>query len=203
MKTIDEVLSAVDAAFDAIGAPSWPDPHPDRTVLEEEYSRVTDPQRYRALTLRLDAWREVLGGAGVTVETLGSQPRRERWTSELPGTLAVEVSIVDIDQVPVVGLSVGGDPFDVVPDCACDACDSGSADLLGVLDADLASLVEGDLVVARGAEGQFELVGRGEGWSLIGDLTAEPAEVVDAIRSGDDPHLPAGTTVLHGSPWLP
>ena len=61
MTTIADVQTEVDRVFDALNAPSWPDPHADNQIAaEEEYSRVTDPQRYRALVLRLQAWQQAL-----------------------------------------------------------------------------------------------------------------------------------------------
>lgn len=41
---------------------AWPDPHPDGAPpREEEYSRVTDPQRYRIAVARARVWAEGLG----------------------------------------------------------------------------------------------------------------------------------------------
>jgi hypothetical protein len=53
-----ELLEAVDAAFEITGRglASWPDPHPDRSPLDEEYSRVVDPYKWRIVGARADAW---------------------------------------------------------------------------------------------------------------------------------------------------
>ena len=173
MTTIADVQTEVDRVFDALNAPSWPDPHADNQIAaEEEYSRVTDPQRYRALVLRLQAWQQALSGLSVTSDA---------------------------------------DPFDIVPDCACDACDSGSQDLLAVLDDDMTALVDGSLVFivapSEADRSAFRLVATSRRCALEwgGDGPAplsEPEAVVDAIRSGDDPLLPEGCVVLHGRPWL-
>lgn len=52
------LLSAVDAVFEITGrglAP-WPDPHPNRSPLDEEYSRLNDPAKWRIIGARADAW---------------------------------------------------------------------------------------------------------------------------------------------------
>ena len=152
MTTIADVRTEVDRVFDALNAPSWPDPHADNQIAaEEEYSRVTDPQRYRALVLRLQAWQQALStlcDVGVDTMAKGEDQLQQRWSSPHGNTLPLHVSVVTFDQVPFVGLSVtsDADPFDIVPDCACDACDSGSQDLLAVLDDDMTALVDGSLV---------------------------------------------------------
>lgn len=217
MTTIADVRTGVNRVFDALGAPSWPNPHADHSVAaEEEYSRVTDPERYHVLMLRLQAWQTVLAKlCDVDVDTMakGRGRLQQRWSSPHSDTLLLYVSVVSFDQVPFVGLSAtsDADPFDIIPDCACDACDHGSEDLLRVLDADLAAVVDGSLVVVTGpvvdGEPTFHLVGTGQGCAStwggdeVGPL-AEPEAVIDAIRSGDDPLLPPGCTVLHGRPWL-
>lgn len=216
MTTIADVVAEVEHVFDDLDAPSWPDPHPNgQQPSEEEYSRVTDPDRYRTLVLRLSAWEKALGElCDVDVDTMQKGPGRlrQRWSSPHGGTLPLYVSVVTIDALPVVGVSTqsDGDPFDIVPDCGCDACDSGSSDLIAVLDADIRAVLEGSLVVVIGptdpvsGEPSFRLVALGDGWSVsgTGGDVAEPEAIVDAVRSGDDPLLPAGCTVIHGRPWL-
>ncbi|MSS44680.1 hypothetical protein FYJ43_01070 [Cutibacterium sp. WCA-380-WT-3A] len=216
MTTIADVKTEVDRVFDAFGAPYWPNPHGDRSAAEEEYSRVTNPERYQVLMLRLKAWQRVLATlCDVDVDTLttGSGRLQQQWSSPHKGTLPLHVSVVTFDEVPFVGLSVtcDADPFDVVPDCACDACDYGSGDLLGVLDANLTAVVDGSLVVVTGPivddEPTFHLVGTGRDCALTWGrdetgMLSEPEAVIDAIRSGDDPLLPSGCTVLHGRSWL-
>ena len=51
-------------ALAALDLPAWPDPHPDGAPpREEEYSRVTEPQRYRIAAARARVWAEVLAEA--------------------------------------------------------------------------------------------------------------------------------------------
>ena len=217
MTTIADVRTEIDRVFDAFGAPSWPNPHTGSSVAaEEEYSRITDPGRYHVLVLRLQAWQTVLEAlCDIDVDTMTKSPGRlqQRWSSPHGDTLPLHLSVVTFYQVPFVGLSVtsDADPFDIVPDCSCDACDHGSDDLLRVLDVDLTAVVDGSLVVvtepAVDDGPRFHLVGTGRGCALtwggdgVGSLS-EPEAVIDAIRSGDDPLLPSGCTVLHGKPWL-
>ncbi|AXE37204.1 hypothetical protein JS278_00005 [Acidipropionibacterium virtanenii] len=222
----------MDTAHAGLGAPSWPDPHQGRRVTEAEYGRFTDPERYRVLSLRLQAWSQVLSEQfGVTVDH--DVPQRIRtpadpddsatvtattstWRSPRPDTLALRVTTLDVDGQTFIELGIDADPLDfvVIPECGCDACDSGSADLISQLDNVIGSAAQGDLTVVTGprrahddaasdsAEPTFLIVGTGSGWSFDGDDPAEPAEIIDAVRSGDDPHLPSGCTVRHGAGWL-
>jgi len=58
MPSLAELERAVDVAFadTARDLAPWPDPHPDRMPLDEEYSRVTDGAKYLIIGARLDAW---------------------------------------------------------------------------------------------------------------------------------------------------
>lgn len=217
MNIVDELMSAVESVFRGMGPTSWPDPHPDRVVAEEDYSRVTDPDRYAVMLQRISAWRQVLTDSwGVRVTPLeGEGPLHERWSSPRADTLDLDLHARVVDQVVVVWLSVtGGEPFDVVPDCACDACDSGSADLLAVLDRDLLSVVDGSLVWIVSQDGEhvdnrdFEVCAlrdttgvattNGYWW----DGLDHPEEIVDAVRSGDEPKLPEAARAHHGNAWV-
>lgn len=227
MSIIDEVTASVDAMFSQLDAPSWPDPHAGRRTVEEEYGRVTHPGRFRALKLRLEAWRERLvedWEVGVaessTPRTRDTGPDDEKstattslWTSPREGTLPLRVTVSETGGVACIQLGIGGDAIDFasLPECACDACDAGSVALLADLDAFLISVISGSLVVvigpaAVGGSGperpSFLVVATEEDWSLQGEGPAEAAEIVDAVRSSDDPHLPAGSVVHHGNPWI-
>lgn len=171
---IDELLSSVEAAFALTGAttPGWPDPHPDRDPLEEEYSRCLDQGKYGILQTRLDAWRQALTARGLVqvseasaTEWVGQvRPPQER-PSELhfvptaAGGLSLVAATTIVDDAPF-GLDLGVRSADhpsaylaSLPDCGCDACDSGSADLLGQLDRHLLSIAQGGVIHARlGAE---------------------------------------------------
>ena len=91
MTTIADVRTGVNRVFDALGAPSWSNPHADHSVAaEEEYSRVTDPERYHVLMLRLQAWQTVLAKlCDVDVDTMakGRGRLQQRWSSPHSDTL--------------------------------------------------------------------------------------------------------------------
>ncbi len=156
----DELLRAVDEAFAAapLGHVSWADPNPERTPNEEAYSRVTDPGRYQILLGRLDGWvkaLEQLGAARVErdvsaewAERVGGRPwRADRVVPLRDGTLPIIVGRQSYEDVLDTGVVLGcGDPvieIERFPDCGCDACDSGSQDLLDHLDRYLLSIVTG------------------------------------------------------------
>jgi hypothetical protein len=160
MTSHDDLIAHVDDAFVVTGAgtPQWPDPHPDRQPLDEEYSRVTDPAKWRIIDARAEAWIVALTEAGLaTVE----REVEARW-QEHPGTvvaavdrvvpgregaLAITLAASAIDGVPACGLTFGlGDPAVCIgwlPDCGCDACDSGSRNELEQLDRWVAGVVLG------------------------------------------------------------
>ncbi len=160
MRSVEELVAAVDAAFveTGRGLDGWPDPHPDRRPQEEEYSRVTNPQRWKILAARAEAWFAAMAAAGIAEIEESSVAWREqpripvahtfRAVPSAPGAIPLVVAWnrLDEDEWPAVVLGAG-DPAEVVtivPDCACDACDSGSQDALDVLDEYVLSVVAGD-----------------------------------------------------------
>ena len=53
MTTLPRLRAEVARRYAALDLPAWPAPHPDGAPpREEEYSRVTDPQRYRIAAAR-------------------------------------------------------------------------------------------------------------------------------------------------------
>src|SRR5699024_11200623 len=66
--TLREAVARTYAAGPLAGV-SWPDPHPDHEVADEEYSRVTDPERYRVIGARTVAWIETLTNLGMAAST--------------------------------------------------------------------------------------------------------------------------------------
>ena len=160
MGSVEELVAAVDAAFveTGRGLPGWPDPHPDRRPLEEEYSRVTNPQRWEILAARAEAWFEALTDAGLAeiepeAEVVWLEPprftaaRTVRAVPRAPGAIPLVVAMTGFEEVEWPGVAIGaGDPaavMEVIPDCACDACDSGSQDALDVLDEYVLCVVTG------------------------------------------------------------
>ena len=162
---VDELFSAVDAAFavTARGLPPWPDPHRGRypTDAPDEYSRWTDPGKWRIVGARADAWIYALVEAGLAnveadaVVSWQAPPRfflgrTDRLTPTAAGAIPLIVACTGIGLVKVVGdervVLGAGDPAICIvdiPDCGCDACDSGSQYPLDELDHYVLSVVSG------------------------------------------------------------
>lgn len=194
---------AVDAAFEvtARGMRRWPDPHPDRQVADEEYSRLTDPAKWRIVGARVDAWATALGDLAIaTVE----RDAAAEWAHR-PGATISRTDVISPGAAGALTISVGrtvlggvligvGAPADwlaLVPDCGCDACDSGSAAELDVVDTWMTAVASGTLRRLR------------RGTSTV--------TIADGIRSGsgtsrvDIAHVladPRGWDELAGTPWL-
>ncbi|MGF0118722.1 DUF6226 family protein [Promicromonospora sp. Marseille-Q5078] len=218
------VLKAqVDAAYARLDLPSWPSPRPDDAeAREEEYSRVSDPHKYRVVHGRARAWTEMLGALpGVVVEHLGpvTTDRHEfdrgvRIVSPVPGTLPLV--LLEQDAGPTVhgettdflqvAVQDPGHRIDYgVPDCGCDACDWGSAGLLDGIDDDVLGVVAGPFVLLDGKDwtatwhpdgGSME-GGARQSWSFNAAMRA-----CRALADGGDPRLPRSTTALVGRSWL-
>ncbi|SDP43276.1 hypothetical protein SAMN04489867_2440 [Pedococcus dokdonensis] len=158
------VMAAVERAFEETshGLAPWPDPRPDgRAPLEEEYSRLLDPAKYRLLGARFEAWARVLESEGwcrrepdADVEWVDlpgvAVTRTERLAPTRSGALDLAVVHSRIDTCDEAGLVLGvGTPAIHVgdfPGCGCDACDAGSEPLLEDLDETLWGLVSGAFV---------------------------------------------------------
>ena len=65
--SVVELIASVDAAFveTGRGLAGWEDPHPGRMPLVEEYSRLTNPQKWGILGARAEAWLKALAAAGL------------------------------------------------------------------------------------------------------------------------------------------
>ncbi|EHY87254.1 DUF6226 family protein [Saccharomonospora azurea] len=170
MTWVSDLREQVEAAYDGLGLPSWPDPHAGLpTTAQEEYSRVTDPERYRIVHARAQVWVDSLAAVpGVQVERLAPAPLGDGTTRRFdrgvrifpPRPDALPLLLLEED-APVSGgagslavLSIGvARPeirLELVPDCGCDACDFGSDDLLEAIDGTIGNVVDGPLVVLRG-----------------------------------------------------
>jgi len=157
---VEELVGAVDAAFveTGRGLAGWPNPHPDRLPLDEEYSRVTNPYKWQILAARADAWLAALADAGLaeieeeTNVAWEEPPRLEpnrayRARPRAPGALPLVVAMERLEGIDDAGVSLGvGDPAVLLlatPGCGCDACDSGSQDALDEFDEYMLSVVTG------------------------------------------------------------
>jgi hypothetical protein len=207
-----ELLVTVEAAF-ARRDPRlavWPDPHPDRPAHDEEYSRVTDPGKWRILGARADAWVRAVVELGLA-EAGPVELDAITWTKDpatlmtsavlvrpaAPGALPLIVARSRIDDVPDAGVTLGlGLPSHCVgffPDCGCDACDTGAAAELDVLDQYFEGILTGSY--RRLARRREEIVVIGEQQkSWTGEL--EHADVTAILG---DPH---GWRELSGGSWL-
>jgi Family of unknown function (DUF6226)/Glyoxalase-like domain len=209
------LLPAVDAAFARRRGDlaDWPDPHPDGSApLEDEYSRVREPGRYGLLAARADAWVEAVVHAGLGTVTpvapadvtwAGDQHLRPSRASVLrgrDGTRPVVVAWAPSGHADEAFVIVGvGEPTHVLdrqPDCGCDACDTGSADLLSTVDDAFVLALSGGVHVVR--EGDRVVTRSLDGWSSSGgfgpDEQARWLEDAAAGRRTDG--------VVRGEPWL-
>lgn len=220
----------VSASYDRMGLPSWPSPRPSMAdPREEEYSRVTEPARYRIVHARARMWADRLGELpGVEAETLASAPlddegrlgrfdRGVRLTSSRPGTLPLLLLERDVrtleDDEPLAVLHIGVTQPRVavaaLPDCGCDACDSGSADLLEAVDETIGYLVGGPFVMLRGPGWQAQWYPEGSSSGSTGSPGAGPVpdhrqmiELCRRLARGEEVRLPGRTDAFVGRPWL-
>lgn len=206
---LEELLAAVDAAF-AITARDhapWADPHPDRTARDEEYSRVTDPAKWRIVGARAEAWMVAVVDAGLAVvETppavvWASPPgpvitRTERVVPFAVGAIPLLVARTRFGNVDDTGVVLGAgdpvEPLELFPDCGCDACDSGSQDELDRLDLHVLSVVLGTF--RRLTRGERTITVLADGWSASNFRRRRDAEAVLAD--------PSGWRELRGASWL-
>lgn len=222
---IRELQAQVAASYDHLGMPSWPDPHPGlASPRDEEYSRVTDPARYRIVHARARVWTDCLGDVpGVRVEALPPAPlgndgppmwfdRGVRVTPARPGTLPLLLLERDVrlpgheatSAVLHVSIVEPAVALEALPDCGCDACDSGSADLLDAIDEAIGSVVAGPFVVLRGKGWRAHWHPEG-GSSHRGRRGPDHATLMELCRrlaAREDVRLPKHTEAFVGRAWL-
>lgn len=209
MVTESELLAAVDEAFRVTGRglARWPDPHPDRPPLDEEYSRVTNAAKWRIVGARGDAWADALSDAGLAVVERDVEvrwrvapgstiSRSDRIMPYAAGALPLAVARSRIDDTDDAGVTLGvGDPavcVALVPACGCDACDSGAQPEIDELDRVVLSVVLGTF--RRLARGNQVITVSGHGsWSA----SNVPSRRVAAILA-----RPRGWDELTGASWL-
>lgn len=196
------LLLAVERAFELTsrGLAQWDDPHPppDRVVADEEYSRVTDPAKWRIIGARVDAWLHVLAAEGLATVERGTHVE---WV-ELPGPVVSRADLVrpavtdglplvvgrtlieGVDDAGVVlGVGLPAAALERIPDCGCDACDSGSADVIAQVDTWVGGIVRGEL---------RHLVRSGSTVTVIGDEVRQASHTPDLPAGGWFTYAPAG-----------
>jgi hypothetical protein len=222
---LGELRAQVAMSYDRLGMPSWPNPHPGMAAArEEEYSRVTKPERYGIVHARARAWASRLGEvAGVEVQTLTPAPpddqerrggfdRGVRLTSPRPGTLPLLLLERDVHwpgleaSLAVLHISIVKPEIAVetLPDCGCDACDLGSDDLLGVIDETIGNVLGGPFVALRGNgwEALWHPDGGSSGGTGRGPDHTQLMELCRRLANGEDVRLPNGTKAFIGRHWL-
>lgn len=234
MVTSDELRAQVESRWAALGQPSWPPPRdPMDSPADEEYSRVTDPGRYRIVHERARLWAQVLGELpGVGVEQLGpgeipvvagdrplhalTYERGTRLTSARPGTLPLlllergvprpEDLQPDVDAMAVLHVCVARPEVGLTaqPDCGCDACDTGSEDILATIDEHVLIAVGGPLAVLRGRgwEATWHPDGGSSGGRGRGPDHTKVVDLCRRLAAGESPRLPRGTEAIVGRSWL-
>lgn len=209
-----ELLDAVDEAFAVTSrdlAP-WPDPHPERRPRDEEYSRLSDPAKWRIVGARADAWMTALNTAGLA-EVERNAPirweapprplvsRADRLVPHVAGGLPLVLARSHLGPVDDAGVTLGvGDPAVVItwiPDCGCDACDSGSQDVLDELDEVIVGVVSGAFRRLASGERVITVIGT-DRWSgsSTGSGRFGRGEVARILAD------PTGWQELSGAPWL-
>ncbi|MEV1329236.1 DUF6226 family protein [Micromonospora costi] len=222
---LGELQALVAARYDGMGMPSWSNPHPGMgSPRDEEYSRVTAPERYRIAYARARAWADALAEMpGVEVVALapgvlddeGRVRRFERGlrlASPRPGTLPLlllerETRLSDREAtLAVLHISVVRPAVAVamLPDCGCDACDFGSEDLLHAIDQTIGGIVGGPFVAVRGPgwHAQWHPDGGSSGGTGRGRSHRDLMALCRRLAGGQDVRLPDDVEVFVGRPWL-
>lgn len=223
---MSELQARVDSRYEQLLLPGWPDPHPGMTSpKDEEYSRVTDPGRYSIVHARARTWATVLEDAdlGVRSETLAPAPaagvlansfdRGVRLVPRQSGALPLLLLERDVptqpDQAPLAVLGIAVARPEVVverqPDCGCDACDSGSGDLLEAVDATIRHVVGGPFVVLRGNRWHAQWHPDGGSAGSDGGRALNYRALMDLcqrLAEGERVRLPKDAEALVGRAWL-
>ena len=222
---IGRVRAQVAVSYDRLGMPSWPDPHPGgEPPASEEYSRVSAPERYRIVQARASAWVECLSAVpGIEAEPIApaainearqmsSVIRAVRLSSTRPATLPL---LLVAREVPLEGAAGTMTVLDIcaartsvvlgmLPDCGCDACDSGSDSLLEAIDDTISDFVSGPSVMLRGPGwyADWRPGGGASGGDGEGPDHGQMMQLCRRLSAGADAPLPRGTEAFVGRTWL-
>lgn len=233
MTTVADLRAQVAARYDRLGLPSWPDPRPaGASPRDEEYSRVSDPGRYRIAPARARVWADVLAASlGARVEEVAPLPVAPagdarasvgglRVTSSAPGTLPLLLLDRPVpadgdedvpgrgEPMPSVQIAVSRPDLVVgaAPVCGCDACDSGSDEVLESVDRSLAAVVAGPVVLLRNPRWEASWGPDGTSVGRLGRGRMPDVATVGrwsrALAAGEGVRLPRGTRTWVGGSWL-
>jgi hypothetical protein len=205
MTDLGQLRTEVEAAYRRLDLPSWPDPHPDRSPRDEEYSRVTHPGRYGIVHARARVWADRLSELpGVRVEPQAPSPpdgdglvgrfdRGVRVTSPRPGTLPLLLLERD---VPVDGAGASLAVLYV--------SDSGSEDLLRAIDDAIGRVVGGPFVALQGNgwHARWSPDRGGSGGTPWAPDHAWLMELCRRLAAGEDVRVPEETEAFVGRSWL-
>ncbi len=210
---INDLRAQVAAHYDRLGMPSWPNPHPEpRSVAAEEYSRVTEPERFRIVHARADTWVETLRALpDVEVQTLTSDCG-VRLTSSRSGTLPMVLLSRTVpgseNHPPAATLAIGvSRPAVIVetfPDCGCDACDCGSEDLLDAIDTTISWLIGDASALLRGPgwHAEWHPDGGSSGGEGSGLDHGRMMKLCRRLAGGETVSLPTGVESFVGRAWV-
>ncbi|KQO47679.1 MULTISPECIES: DUF6226 family protein [unclassified Frigoribacterium] len=203
-----DVIAEVTRRFDSHSSAGkqWNDPHEHSDIVEEEYSRVTEPERYAVVGARARSWIDALEGLGLGTAQIVEAPP---WAYGPSAARAVRVTPVTVDALSilvVMGSTEGiedtvalgvGDPAVLIgmePFCGCDACDSGSDYLLTAIDDMFTGIMDGGFLYAEGKD--WKLTVGVNGWSASGSQDFD--SLIDKARAGTS----IGRLMITGGPWL-
>lgn len=210
----ERLVAEADREFEstAAGRPGWPDPHDSVPADELAYSVCSDPGKYRILDSRAEAWARALVRLGLAelmdpspdAMWVGAQRRVDqvdrRWVlaPRVPGGITLWFARTLVDDEPFgIDIGVGSENLptvflESVPDCGCDACDTGSQPELETIDSAVLTAARGGVVHAR--DNHRQATAGIQSWHTTNG----------APESWLDPRVPAPPGVRRwlGEPWL-
>jgi hypothetical protein len=205
---IHDVIAEVTRRFTThpSGGTRWDDPHEHRDIADAEYSRVSEPERYAVVGARARSWIEALEGLKLGTAQSVEAPL---WAHGSTDARAVLVTPVKADALSIVvvmqstegiedAVALGvGDPSVLIgmePFCGCDACDSGSDNLLTAIDDLFTGIMNGEFLYAEGKD--WKLTVGVNGWSASGSQDFD--SLIDKARAGTS----IGRLMITGDPWF-
>ena len=188
------------------GGTRWDDPHEHRDIADEEYSRVSEPERYAVVGARARSWIEALEALELGTAQNVEAPSLAYGPTDARAVLVTPVKVDALSILVVMGSTEGiedtvalgvGDPAVLIgmePFCGCDACDSGSDNLLTAIDDLFIGITNGQFLYAEGKD--WKLTVGVNGWSASGSQDFD--SLIDKARAGTS----IGRLMITGDPWL-